>query len=204
MQKKKILQRYTDPLYLIPSNPCNTPSKYSSIGTRILMLLTWRTRCIRNAPCRCIAYAVSSFSAGTSSQYTFFSCSATLQQTLIQIGRDRNFVDKADPFDLFSVNSAIVGETLPIGGTQKIKQIQPIWCIFRNRRDCNADGDCVRLLEKVKACDVALIKQMKLSEWNEFFICLIVLSHIAGLLLCLMTCNRSRKHYNPACSEYVS
>ena len=55
-----------------------------------------------------------------------FSCSATLQQTLIQIGRDRNFVDKADPFDLFSVNSAIVGETLPIGGTQKIKQIQPI------------------------------------------------------------------------------
>ena len=125
-QKKKILQRYTDPLYLIPSNPCNTPSKYSSIGTRILMLLTWRTRCIRNAPCRCIAYAVSSFSAGTSSQYTFFSCSATLQQTLIQIGRDRSFVDKADPFDLFSVNSAIVGETLPIGGTQKIKQIQPI------------------------------------------------------------------------------
>ena len=56
----------------------------------------------------------------------FFSCSATLQQTLIQIGRDRNFVDKAAPFDLFSVNSAIVGETLPIGGTQKIKRIQPI------------------------------------------------------------------------------
>ena len=41
----------------------------------------------------------------------------------IQIGRDRNFVDKADPFDLFFVNSAIVGETLPIGGTQKIKQM---------------------------------------------------------------------------------
>ena len=44
-----------------------------------------------------------------------FSCSATLQQTLIQIGRDRNFVDKADPFDQFSVNSVIVGEILPIG-----------------------------------------------------------------------------------------
>lgn len=29
---------------------------------------------------------------------------------------------------------------------------------------CNADSDCVRLLERVKACDVALIKQMKLSE----------------------------------------
>ena len=31
-------------------------------------------------------------------------------------------------------------------------------------RDCDADGDCVRSLGKVKACDVALIKQMKLSE----------------------------------------
>ena len=71
-QKKKILQRYADPLYLIPSNPCNAISKCSSIGTRILTSLTWRTRCIRNAPCRCIAYAVSSFFAGTSSQYTFF------------------------------------------------------------------------------------------------------------------------------------
>ena len=103
-----------------------------------------------------------------------------------------------------SVNSAIVGETLPIGWTQKIKRIQPIWCTFRIRRDCNADGDCVRSLDKVKACDVALIKQMKLFEWNEFFIWLIVLSHIAGLLLCLMTCNRSRKHYDPDWSEYVS
>ena len=70
-QKKKILQRYADSLYLIPSNPCNAISKCSSIGTRILISLTWRTRCIRNAPCRCIAYAVSSFSAVTSGQYTF-------------------------------------------------------------------------------------------------------------------------------------
>ena len=60
-QKKKILQRYADSLYLIPSNPCNAISKCSSIGTRILISLTWRTRCIRNAPCRCIAYAVSFF-----------------------------------------------------------------------------------------------------------------------------------------------
>ena len=70
-QKKKILQHYADPLYLIPSNPCNAISKCSSIGTRILISLTWRTRCIRNAPCRCIAYAVSSFSAGASDQYPF-------------------------------------------------------------------------------------------------------------------------------------
>ena len=60
------------------------------------------------------------------SSILILSHSAIFQQILIQIGRDRNFVDKADPFDLFSVNSAIVGETLPIGGTQKIKQIQPI------------------------------------------------------------------------------
>ena len=110
-QKKKILQRYADPLYLIPSNPCNAISKCSSIGTRILISLTWRTRCIRNAPCRCIAYAVSSFSAGTSSQYTFFSCSATLQQTLIQIGRDRSFIDYL-PFPV-SLDGTVV-ERVPV------------------------------------------------------------------------------------------
>ena len=31
-------------------------------------------------------------------------------------------------------------------------------------RDCDADGDCVRSLVKVKACGMALIRQMKLSE----------------------------------------
>ena len=41
----------------------------------------------------CIAYAVSSFSAVSSGQYTFFSRSAILQQTFIQIGRDRSFID---------------------------------------------------------------------------------------------------------------
>ena len=46
--------------------------KYSFIGTRILISLTWRTRCIRNAPCRCTAYVVSSFSAVSSGQqYTY-------------------------------------------------------------------------------------------------------------------------------------
>ena len=79
------------------------------MGTRILMPLTWRTRCIRNAPCRCIAYAVSSFSADSSGQCTFFSCSSILQQVLIQIGSGRNFVDKAHPFNRFSVNSVIFG-----------------------------------------------------------------------------------------------
>ena len=41
--------------------------------------------------------------------------SAIFQQILIQIGRDRNFVDKANSFDLFSVNSVITGESLPSG-----------------------------------------------------------------------------------------
>ena len=71
-RKKKILQRCAAPLYLIPSNPCNAILKYSFIGTRILISLTWRTRCIRNAPCRCTAYVVSSFSAVSSGQqYTY-------------------------------------------------------------------------------------------------------------------------------------
>ena len=37
----------------------------------------------------------------------------------------------------------------------------------------DADGDCGGILGKVKACDAALIRQMKLSERSEFFICLI-------------------------------
>ena len=49
------------------------------------------------------------------SSILILSHSAIFQQILIQIGRDRNFVDKADPFDLFSVNFVIIGETLPIG-----------------------------------------------------------------------------------------
>ena len=114
-QKKKILQRYADPLYLIPSNPCNAISKCSSIGTRILISLTWRTRCIRNAPCRCIAYAVSSFSACSSGRYIYFSRSAIFQQKFIQTGRERNFVDKAAPFAQLFVNPAIVEATLLIG-----------------------------------------------------------------------------------------
>ena len=49
------------------------------------------------------------------SSILILSHSAIFQQILIQIGRDRNFVDKADPFDLFSVNFVIIGETLPLG-----------------------------------------------------------------------------------------
>ena len=49
------------------------------------------------------------------SSVLILSHSAIFQQILIQIGRDRNFVDKADPFDLFSVNFVIIGETLPLG-----------------------------------------------------------------------------------------
>ncbi len=45
----------------------------------------------------------------------FFRRNVILQQTFIQIGRSRNFVDKAGPFDQFSVNSMIVGATLLIG-----------------------------------------------------------------------------------------
>ena len=55
-------------------------------------------------------------------QYTFFSYNAILQQVLIQIGSGRNFIDKAHPFDRFSVNSVIVEETLPIEKTQKINE----------------------------------------------------------------------------------
>ena len=40
--------------------------------------------------------------------------------------RDGDVVDKAHPFSRFYVNSVIVGETLPIEKTQKIKRIQPI------------------------------------------------------------------------------
>ena len=36
------------------------------------------------------------------------------------------FVDKFPPFDVFFVNSVIVGEAFPIEKTQKIKWIQPI------------------------------------------------------------------------------
>ena len=115
-----------------------------------------------------------------------------------------NGVDKVHPFNQFFVNSVIVGEAFPIEKTQKIKRIQPIWCTFRIRRDCNADGDCVRSLDKVKTWDAALIRKMKLSELNELFIFLIVFSRITGLLLCLMFRNRSRKHPLPARSEYVS
>ena len=82
-QKKRILQCCADPLYLIPSNPCNAILKYSSIGTRILTPLTWRTRCIRNAPCRCTAYAVSSFSA-VSSNHPSAIRSSIYQQILIK------------------------------------------------------------------------------------------------------------------------
>ena len=143
-----------DPLYLIPSNPCNATLKYSFIGTRILISLTWRTRCIRNAPCRCIAYAVSSFSADTSSQYTFSTA--------------------APFFNMYSYKSEAAGTFVK------------------------------KILDKVKTCDAALIREMKLSEWNEFFIFLIAFSCITGLLLCLMFCNRSRKHPLPVCPEYVS
>ena len=48
-----------------------------------------------------------------------------------------NGVDKVHPFNQFFVNSVIVGEAFPIEKTQKIKRIQPIWCIFRIRWDCN-------------------------------------------------------------------
>ena len=106
-QKKKILQRYADPLYLIPSNPCNAISKCSSIGTRILISLTWRTRCIRNAPCRCIAYAVSFFLLSHPVSTLFFSRSAILQQKLVQTRRNQNFVNKVYPFDHLSVNSRV-------------------------------------------------------------------------------------------------
>ena len=41
------------------------------------------------------------------------------------------------------------------------------------RAGWDADGDCGGILGKVKACDAALIRQMKLSERSEFFICLI-------------------------------
>ncbi len=46
---------------------------------------------------------------------SFFSRGVIFQQTLIQIGNKRNFVDKAAPFDQFSSDSVLVGETLLIG-----------------------------------------------------------------------------------------
>ncbi len=52
------------------------------------------------------------FSADSSDQYTFYSYSAIFQQTLIETGRKRNFMDKVYHFDQFSVNSVIIGEVL--------------------------------------------------------------------------------------------
>ena len=57
-----------------------------------------------------------------------------------------------------------VGVTLLWPGVRKSIGYSKVDSRIRIRQDCNADGDCVRLLDKVKACDVALIKQMKLSE----------------------------------------
>ena len=48
----------------------------------------------------------------SSDQYTFYSYSAIFQQTLIETGRKRNFMDKVYHFDQFSVNSVIIGEVL--------------------------------------------------------------------------------------------
>ena len=50
----------------------------------------------------------------------------------------------------------------------------------------------------------ALIRERMLSERSEFFLSLIAFSRIAGLLLYLMPCNRSRKHPLPARPGYVS
>ena len=74
---------------------------------------------------------------------------------------------------------------------------------FRDGWGGNEDGDCGRALDKVKACDAALIRKRKLSERREFFLFLIAFSCIAGLLLCLMPCNRNRKHTLPSRPEYV-
>ena len=49
------------------------------------------------------------FYADSSDQYTFYSYSAIFQQTLIETGRKRNFMDKVYHFDQFSVNSVIFG-----------------------------------------------------------------------------------------------
>lgn len=57
-----------------------------------------------------------------------------------------------------------MGETILIGWEQKIERIQPIGYAYRISQDCDTDGDCAGSLDKVKARDVVLIKQMKLSE----------------------------------------
>ena len=59
-------------------------------------------------------------------------------------------------------------------------------------------------LDIVKACGAALIRERMLFERSEFFLSLIAFSRIAGLLLYLMSCNRSRKHPLPARPGYVS
>src|SRR5699024_7191963 len=69
---------------------------------------------------------------------------------------------------------------------------------------CNADGDCAAVLEIVQACDAVSVRKRKLTELNNFFLFVIVFSRITDSLLSLMLCIRSRKHYTPACSGYVS
>ena len=75
---------------------------------------------------------------------------------------------------------------------------------FGTGGDGNAAGDCVGTLDIVKACGAALIRERMLFERSEFFLSLIAFSRIAGLLLYLMSCNRSRKYSIPARSGYVS
>ena len=74
---------------------------------------------------------------------------------------------------------------------------------YLRQAERDTDGDCGRVLGKVKACDTALIRKRKLSEQSEFFLFLIAFSRTADLLLCLMPCNRNRKHLLPAYPEYV-
>ena len=68
----------------------------------------------------------------------------------------------------------------------------------------DADGDCGGELDIVKACGTALIRERMLFERSEFFLSLIAFSRIAGLLLYLIPCNRSRKYPIPARPGYVS
>ena len=41
--------------------------------------------------------------------------------------------------------------------------------VFRDRRKWNVNGDCERILDKVKACDMALIKKMNMSELSRVY-----------------------------------
>ena len=95
-QKKGKLHRHAGPLHLKDLNGCNGERKCSSIGTCISFHLTSRTNAFRNAPALIHGLYSIRFSQLTHQASDFLVIrSVSYQQTFINTGRNRGFLDKA-------------------------------------------------------------------------------------------------------------